>query len=73
MRYYGQISPRHAVVAIGLALTASALLHLGSFVEFMEKEGTLLSGLRNERSSAQMAAFRYMTGTTEKQATPEKR
>jgi hypothetical protein len=66
MRYYGLISFRHAFVAIGLALTVSASLHLGAIVNFIEREGTLLSELHYMQTAAQMAAFRHLVSEPEK-------
>lgn len=68
MRYYGQISPRHALVAIALTLAASALLHLGATIEFIEREGTSLGQMRSAQTAAQTAAFRLLMGGNEKHA-----
>lgn len=66
MRYYGQISPRHALVASALALAASAFLHIGATIDFIEREGTSLSQMRSAQTSAQTAAFRLLMGENEK-------
>ena len=73
MRYYGLISPRHTFVAIGLALVVSMLLHIGVIVDFMEREGTLLSDLRNKQAAAQTAAFRLFIADNVKRVELEAR
>jgi len=66
MRYYGQISPRHVLVASALALAASAFLHIGATIDFIEREGTSLSQMRSAQTSAQRAAFLLLMGENEK-------
>lgn len=68
MRYYGQISPRHVLLAVALALAASAMLHLGATIDFIEREGTSLSQMRSTQTAAQTAAFRLLMGGNEKHA-----
>lgn len=70
MRYYGHIPFRHAMAAIGIALTLSAIVHLGAVAHFLEYEAVQISELRSKQSTAKLAAFRYLLTKSEASEPP---